>query len=169
MTPVVTNLEGAVCQVHGLGATAVCTRCGAFMCTQCPGEPLCASCASLLSVDVTGSLVAPAVALAVVGGLSLLLEVLELVNGSLPLGLHHNVTVCGVPFLGPVFSLVTLLGGIQMARGRGYKLALAGAILAAIPTCNLCCGVSTGVGIWALIILHRPEVKAGFKARAGFE
>ncbi|HZH16749.1 MAG TPA: hypothetical protein VE057_20510 [Archangium sp.] len=76
------------------------------------------------------------------------------------------MTICGVQYLGPVFSLVTLLGGIQMARGRSYWLAVTGSVLAAIPFCNLCCGVSTGVGLWALSVLKRPEVKAGFETRA---
>jgi hypothetical protein len=166
MTPVVTSLEGAACQVHGQEATVVCTRCGSFMCVQCPADQFCASCASRIGVDVTGALRAPAVSLAVVGALSFLLQLIKLVSGEFPLGLYFKLTICGFQYLGPVLSLVTLLGGIQMARGRNYRLAVAGSILAAIPFCNMCCGVSTGVGLWTLSVLNRPDVKAGFEARS---
>jgi hypothetical protein len=169
MTPVVESLEGATCHVHGQEATAVCTRCGSFMCVQCPGERLCASCASLIGGNMTGSLRAPAVALSVVGAWSFLFQLLKIVGRDLPFGLHYNLTICGFDCLGPVSSLLTLVGGIQMARWRSYGLAVAGSVLAAIPFCNMCCGVSTGVGIWALLVLNRPEVKAGFKARASVD
>jgi hypothetical protein len=115
---------------------------------------------------MTGVLTAPAVSLAVVGALSFVFQLLQLAGHDPFLRVYVNVTICGVQYLGPVFSLVTLLGGIQMARGRSYRLAVAGSVLASIPFCNLCCGVSTGVGLWSLSVLNRPEVKAGFEARA---
>lgn len=115
---------------------------------------------------MTGVLTAPAVSLAAVGALSFVFQLLQLAGHVPYLRVYVNVTLCGVQHLGPVFSLVTLLGGIQMARGRSYRLAVAGSVLAAIPFCNVCCGVSTAVGLWALSVLKRPEVKAGFEARA---
>ncbi len=63
-------------------------------------------------------------------------------------------------------SLLILLGAIQMLRLRSYGLAVTASILAAIPcvTCSACCGLGEGVGIWALIVLMNPEVRAAFGA-----
>jgi hypothetical protein len=63
-------------------------------------------------------------------------------------------------------SLLILLGSIQMLRFRSYGLAVTASILAAIPciTCSACCGVGEGIGIWALVVLMNPEVRAAFAA-----
>jgi hypothetical protein len=57
---------------------------------------------------------------------------------------------------------VCVLGAIQMLRRRMYGVALMGAILPIINCGNNCCCLGLPLGIWALIILLRPEVKDAF-------
>ena len=46
----------------------------------------------------------------------------------------------------------------------GYGLALTGSIAAIIPISGCCC-LTMPVGIWALVVLLNPVVKAGFGLR----
>jgi hypothetical protein len=62
-------------------------------------------------------------------------------------------------------GIVSLLGGLRMREGRSRPLAIAGAILALPPIINACICVSTGIGIWALIVLLRPGGRAAFSGR----
>ena len=65
-----------------------------------------------------------------------------------------------------ITALLNIIGGIQMLRLRSYGLALFASILAAIPciSCSACCGLGEGIGIWALVVLLNPEVRAAFAA-----
>jgi hypothetical protein len=65
-----------------------------------------------------------------------------------------------------VLSFVTILGGVYMRSLKGYGLAIAGAIIACVPCISAmaCCGVGEGIGIWALVVLANPEVRAAFGA-----
>jgi len=59
-----------------------------------------------------------------------------------------------------VLGVILLVAAVQMMRLRGYRLAVAGSILAVpIPPLFL---VGLPVGIWALVVLRRPDVRAGF-------
>jgi hypothetical protein len=64
-----------------------------------------------------------------------------------------------------IAALVTLIGGIRMRSLSSYGLAVTGAILACIPcvSCLGCCGAGQAFGIWALVVLFDPEVKAAFR------
>jgi hypothetical protein len=67
-----------------------------------------------------------------------------------------------------VGSLLILVGGIQMARLRGYGLALTGSITASLGLCTGgCLCVSLPFGIWAVIVLMNGNVKAAFREPAG--
>ena len=70
----------------------------------------------------------------------------------------------------PIVSLISItaspiiiFGGIQMLRARRYSIALWAAILALIPLTSVCCIPGIPIGIWALIVLRHPEVRAGFE------
>src|SRR5262249_24515913 len=69
----------------------------------------------------------------------------------------------GSGFLFGLLGLLIVVAAIQMFRGRTYGLAMAGAILAMINIGNLCCCLGLPFGIWALIVLVRPEVRAAFE------
>lgn len=56
-----------------------------------------------------------------------------------------------------------LFGGLKMKNLESWGLALAASILAVIPCCNGCCCLGLPAGIWALVVLNKPEVKAAFR------
>lgn len=66
--------------------------------------------------------------------------------------------------LGSLIAILTLLGGIRMISLRSYGLCIAGAISAAIPclSCGGACCFGEIIGIWALVVLLSPDVRAAF-------
>ncbi|MCU0962176.1 MAG: serine/threonine protein kinase, partial [Pirellulaceae bacterium] len=65
-------------------------------------------------------------------------------------------------------SVIITAGAARMRRVRNYELAVAAAILAMVPL-HPWVILGLPLGIWALLVLHRPDVKALFaeRARAG--
>jgi hypothetical protein len=59
-------------------------------------------------------------------------------------------------------SATLIIGGWQMRKLRSYGLAFLAAVLAVLP-CTFAWVVGLPVGIWAIIVLMDPEVKAGFE------
>jgi hypothetical protein len=56
------------------------------------------------------------------------------------------------------------LGGWNFYNMKSHGLAMAGAIMAVIPCLTIyCCVPGIAIGIWALIVLNKPEVKAAFR------
>jgi hypothetical protein len=69
-------------------------------------------------------------------------------------------SVAGVT--GMLVSGLLLLGGIKMKNLQNYGLAMTASIVAMIP-CNFpCCVLGLPIGIWAVIVLAKPEVKNAF-------
>lgn len=64
---------------------------------------------------------------------------------------------------GMTLDIFILIGAIRMRSLRGRTLAMVGAICAIIPF-NSCCCIGMPVGIWALMVLSQPDVKAAFEA-----
>ncbi|MFL5346069.1 MAG: hypothetical protein ACJ8AT_14870 [Hyalangium sp.] len=62
-----------------------------------------------------------------------------------------------------VLGGVTVFGGLKMKNLESYGLAMAASIIAVIPCIGSCCCIGIPVGIWSLIVLNKPEVKAGFR------
>jgi hypothetical protein len=62
-------------------------------------------------------------------------------------------------------SLLVILGAIRMMMLRSYGLAVFASILMAIPCISpaACCLLGEGIGIWALVVLLSPEVRAAFR------
>jgi hypothetical protein len=54
-----------------------------------------------------------------------------------------------------------LLGAIKLMRLQSYGLAMAACIVAMLP-CQCCCLFGLPFGIWALVVLSKPEVKSAF-------
>ena len=67
--------------------------------------------------------------------------------------------------LGLVVAPLIILGGARMRALQSYGMAVTASVLALIPclTCTGCCGLGQGIGIWALVVLLKPEVKALFR------
>lgn len=120
---------------------------------------------------------APATGLVVVGIVGLVLSIGGLIANlsgavvNIP-GMDHNTelltrTLSGtVGIISTVVSLllsaIILWGGMQMKALRNYPLAMAASILALVPCLSPCCLLGLPLGIWAAIVLGRPEVKAAF-------
>src|SRR5262249_9746071 len=65
-------------------------------------------------------------------------------------------------FVGLVLSVVIIMGAQRMKRLESYGFVMTSAILAAIPCISPCCLVGLPVGIWALVVLNKPEVNSAF-------
>jgi len=63
-----------------------------------------------------------------------------------------------VPF---IWAVLVLIGGFMMHNLKSLAWARTGSIAAMVP-CSICCIGGLPVGIWALVVLARPEVKRGF-------
>lgn len=63
-----------------------------------------------------------------------------------------------------LLAVIALIGSIFLLRGRGYGLAMTGAIVTMVnPDGACCCLVGLGLGIWAVAVLMKPEVQAVFR------
>ncbi len=63
-------------------------------------------------------------------------------------------------------SLLMIIGGRKMRRLETYGLAVTAGICALLPTGPIWI-ISMPIGIWALIVLAGPEIRAGFRAKRG--
>lgn len=61
-----------------------------------------------------------------------------------------------------VAAAVIFYGALKMKRLESHGWAMTASILALAPCISPCCLVGLPVGIWALVVLVRPEVKAAF-------
>ncbi|MGO8744911.1 MAG: hypothetical protein ACLQNE_02870 [Thermoguttaceae bacterium] len=59
--------------------------------------------------------------------------------------------------------LVILFGAFQMCRIRRYRLAKTAAIISLVPLCSPLVILGMPFGIWALVVLSRPNVKSAFR------
>jgi hypothetical protein len=64
-----------------------------------------------------------------------------------------------------VIALVILFGGVKLLNLSGPALPIISAVLAMIPcTSGCCCVIGLPVGIWTLIVVNRPNVRAAMAA-----
>lgn len=81
-------------------------------------------------------------------------------------GLFEFMTTMGgrliltLPYL--IINALVFFGALKMKGLQSYGLANTGAILALIPCCGPCVCVGIPLGIWALVVLRKPEVRASF-------
>lgn len=64
--------------------------------------------------------------------------------------------------IGLAIGAVILFGAMKMRKLESYGLSMAAAILAMIPCLSPCCILGLPLGIWALVVLMKPEVKQSF-------
>ncbi len=123
----------------------------------------------------------PAICLMVVAGLGLVFGVIGLLmslsmGGSMPPmpGLDPDMLRIIEKFAyGPIaivtkvislaISALILFGAIRMQQLTNHGLAMAVAIIAMIPCFSPCCLLGIPFGIWALVVLSRPDVRSQFK------
>jgi hypothetical protein len=61
------------------------------------------------------------------------------------------------------FNLVTVVGAYKMMNLQSYSFARRAAIISVIPICSPCVLLGIPFGIWALVVLGNPQVKAAFR------
>jgi hypothetical protein len=136
------------------------------------------------SAMVTNMVKPPGIALIVVGILGIALQLLSTVANLLGFGfsatdlsqlgdlgdtswmafLFSGAYAVIVGVVGLIMNGVIAFGGYTMMKLGSYALAMTGTIVAMVP-CNpaCCCLLQVPFGIWALVILLKPEVKAAFQ------
>jgi hypothetical protein len=67
--------------------------------------------------------------------------------------------------IGVVIGVLILIGALKMKKLESYNWAMASSILALAPCVSPCCVVGMPVGIWALVVLSKPEIKESFQQR----
>lgn len=61
-------------------------------------------------------------------------------------------------------GVLILMAGVRLRQARSYSLVMTAAILAMIPcTAGCCCLIGLPIGIWVLMTVKEPTVKAVFK------
>ncbi len=68
--------------------------------------------------------------------------------------------------VGVILSCLVLYGALQMKRLSSYGWAMTACILAVVPCTSPCCLLGLPIGIWALVVLLKPEVKAALQQSA---
>ena len=74
----------------------------------------------------------------------------------------QNAVTLGIP---AVLNLVAVVGALYMRRLSGYAMSMIAAIVSLVPIATGCLCTGIPFGIWALVVLVRPEIKAAFIAR----
>jgi len=120
----------------------------------------------------------PAIGLIVVAGIDILIGLLGLLGNLLHVGMGASQGAAGgqaaaIQMLSGVVGLVMylvvlivavviLIGALKMRRLESHGFAVASAILALIPCISCCFLAGIPIGIWALVVLLKPEVKDAF-------
>jgi hypothetical protein len=71
------------------------------------------------------------------------------------LGIVQNI-------IGAIVGVIVLIGAAKMQQLQNFQLALTASIVAMIPCISPCCVFGLPFGIWALVVLNKPEVKSQF-------
>lgn len=65
-------------------------------------------------------------------------------------------------FIGVAVAVFIIYAALKMKELSQYGLCMAASILAIIPCISPCCIIGLPIGIWCIVVLTRPEVKAAF-------
>jgi hypothetical protein len=64
--------------------------------------------------------------------------------------------------IGVVIAVIVWIGAGRMQRLENYQFAMTAAVVGMVPCISPCCVLGIPFGIWALIVLNKPEVKPHF-------
>ena len=123
--------------------------------------------------QVGGLVLPPAICLMVTGligaGINLFQFLIPLIDPEMLQGNNPFGGADAPPWLSAVFGLIftllalgTMAGAAAMMAKKYYGLAMTGTIFAMINIGNCCCVLGLPFGIWALVILCRPDVKDAY-------
>lgn len=107
-------------------------------------------------------LLPPAIILMILATMTVAVSLLQIPRVMAQAGDRGFPYVAG-SFTPALMNLAIVCGAVQMARLRSYSSAMTAAILAVIPACSPCVVVGIPFGIWAIIVLRDPSVKAAFR------
>lgn len=68
----------------------------------------------------------------------------------------------GISFVGILVAAFVIYASLKMKELTQWELSVAASVLAMIPCISPCCIVGLPIGIWCLVVLLRPEVRAAF-------
>jgi hypothetical protein len=137
-----------------------------------------------MMIDNLQKLRGPATALILAGSLNGMIGLLALLGGlmrlsgiggreSLPVEdaerigyMTSTVVTYSMSLLSLLVAPVIVFGAVQMMKAKNYRAARIAAILVIIPFTSCCFLVGIPMGIWALVTLGKPEVKAAFSNAA---
>ena len=68
----------------------------------------------------------------------------------------------GSSFLGLLVALFIIYAAIKMKELKQWNVAVVASVLAMVPCISPCCIIGLPIGIWALVVLMRPDVKEAF-------
>ena len=84
-------------------------------------------------------------------------------EGADGIGILANGAVgLGINAVGVITGVIVLVGAMKMKNLSSHNLAIAVSVVAMLPCLSPCCVMGLPLGIWSLITLLDPEVKAGF-------
>ena len=133
-----------------------------------------------MTIDNLQKLRPPAIALIIAASINAMIGIIALLGGLLRLlgiGGQEGLPVDDAERIGYVASTVIsyaastlslllapliIYGAVQMMKGKNYRIARIAAILLIIPFTSCCFLVGIPIGIWTLVTLTKPEVKAVF-------
>ena len=121
---------------------------------------------------------APAISLMVVGGLSVLLSIFGLIIHFMDTGqpganqqgggfrepefMNSMAIVSAITITQVCLGVATIAGSFHLKNLTSYGYALTASIVAMLP-CNLCCVAGLPIGVWSLIAIHRSDVKSAWQ------
>lgn len=76
--------------------------------------------------------------------------------------IFEGIAGIGISFVGIVVAVFIIFAALKMKELTQWGLCVAASILAMIPCISPCCIIGLPIGIWCLVVLNRPEVKAAF-------
>ena len=85
-------------------------------------------------------------------------------NASPDAALNFFTGSAGLVFniIGVAVGVVILVGALKMKNLQSHSWAMTSSILAMIPCISPCCLVGLPIGIWALVVIMKPEVKSAY-------
>ena len=107
----------------------------------------------------------PATAILIVGWIAVVLQVLVMCGSFLSLVVARGGEDMVINLVGGLLGMALygsmIHGATQMKNLTSYGWSIAASILAMLP-CSGCCLITLGFGIWGIVVLNDPQVKAGF-------
>jgi len=118
----------------------------------------------------------PAIGLMVTAGLGFVLQALSLVLNLVGSSLMATQSqgneaiaqmfsgVAGSIFagIGMLVAVVIFMGALKMKKLQSHGFAMTASVIAMLPCVSPCCVLGLPIGIWALVVLNKPEVKSAF-------